>query len=333
MRSRAALLLVFLGVWLNPRSGSAAPDVPNRTGEATTIDRGVAQRGNDDKELDDAINPKTEKYRRFVALVHAAARGDVRTVQTLVRRGVDVNGRDAGDGFAPINRPIVWASAKGHLSVVNVLLDAGADPNWCSGSCVTALHEAIRGRHAAVVARLLKAGARPDIDYDGQQTTLQLATQTGDKRIIRLVEQRLSAAGANGAGTEVDPIENTLAMVTGLRSIVHKKSGFVVRLLEADGSASVAEDPIALFLVVTNDETPDSQEHVWRLPHGVDRVRRLSPTASGVDASVEVDGPDEPTPANQNPKRVPRVFHLCFLSADRKLLSKLLFSVDTKGAG
>ncbi len=147
----------------------------------------------------------------------------------------------------------------------------------------------------------------------------------------------LSAAGANAAATEVDPIESgrasTLAMVTGLRSIVHKKSGLVVRLLEADGSASVAEDPIALFLVVTKDETPDSQEHVWRLPHGVDRVRRLSPTACGVDASVEVDGPDEPTPGNQNPKRVPRVFHLCFLSADRKLLSKLLFSVDTKGAG
>jgi hypothetical protein len=147
----------------------------------------------------------------------------------------------------------------------------------------------------------------------------------------------LSSLGANGASTEVVPIEgqraDTLAMVTGLRSIVHKKSGFVVRLLEGDESASVAEDPIALFLVVTNEGTPDLQDHVWRLPHGVDRVRMLSATACGVDASVEVDGPDEPTASKPHPKRVARVFHLCFLTAEGKLLPKLLFTDDAKRAG
>ena len=49
----------------------------------------------------------------------------------------------------------------------------------------------------------------------------------------------LSPLGAHGTSTDVVAIEGqqagTLAMVTGLRSIVHKKSGFVVRLLEADG--------------------------------------------------------------------------------------------------
>ena len=147
----------------------------------------------------------------------------------------------------------------------------------------------------------------------------------------------LSPSGASGASTDVVPIEgkqaDNLAMVTGVRSIVHKKSGFVVRLLEADGSASVAEDPIALFLVVTNDRTSDWQGHVWRLPHGVERVRTLSLTACGVDANVEVDGPDEPTPSRPSPKGVSRVFHLCFLTADGKLLPKLLFSDDAKRAG
>jgi hypothetical protein len=147
----------------------------------------------------------------------------------------------------------------------------------------------------------------------------------------------LSPLAAGGASTEVVPIEgkqaDNLAMVTGLRSIVHKKSGFVVRLLESDGSASVAEDPVSLFLVVTNDGTSDWQGHVWLLPHGVERVRRLSLTACGVDASVEVDGPDEPAPARPSPKRVSRVFHLCFLTADGKLLPKLLFSDDPKRGG
>jgi len=59
----------------------------------------------------------------------------------------------------------------------------------------------------------------------------------------------------------------------------------------------------------------------------------LSPTACGVDASVEVDRPEEPTPSTPSPKRVSRVFHLCFLTAEGKLLPKLLFSDDAKRPG
>jgi len=147
----------------------------------------------------------------------------------------------------------------------------------------------------------------------------------------------LSPLAASGASTEVAPVEgkqaDVLATVTGVRSIVHKKSGLVVRLLEADVSASVAEDPIALFLVVTDDGTSNWLGRVWRLPYGVERVRALSPTACGVDASVEVDGPDQPTPSRPSPKRISRVFHLCFLTVDGKLLPKLLFSDDAKRAG
>ena len=158
----------------------------------------------------------------------------------------------------------------------------------------------------------------------------------GTALCLLLSPMGVRGAGVRGAPTEVVPIAgkqaDVLAMVTGLRSIVHKKSGFVVRLLEADGSASVAEDPVSLFLVVTNDGTSDWQGHVWELPHGVERVRTLSPTACGVDAAVEVDGPDEPTPSRPIPKRVSRIFHLCFLTADGKLLPKLLFSADAKRA-
>jgi hypothetical protein len=139
----------------------------------------------------------------------------------------------------------------------------------------------------------------------------------------------LASQNASGAATEIAPIDDqqarTLGMVTGLHSLRHKRSGLEVRLLEADGSASVAEDPIALFLVVTSDGTSDLQEHVWRLPRGADHVRRLSETACGVDASVEVDGPG-PSPNNPSPKPIPRVFHLCFLTPEGKLLSKLQFN-------
>lgn len=131
----------------------------------------------------------------------------------------------------------------------------------------------------------------------------------------------LSPNRAIGGPIEVAPLDgreaSILGQVTGVRSLQHKKSKLEARLLEADGSASVARDPISLFLVVTNNGTSDLEEHVWRLPRTVARVRALSETACGIDVRVDVDGPGEPTP-----KAVSRVLHLCFLS-DGHLTSKL----------
>jgi ankyrin repeat protein len=138
------------------------------------------------------ITPKTAKYRRFVALVRASEKGDIEAVRMLIERGVDVNGRDAGDGLAPIDRPIVRASAKGHLEIVDFLLASGANPNWCCCSCVAPLHEAIRGRHTRVVARLLEAGANPQLLYDASKSPLELARESGDPEIVALVERRLT---------------------------------------------------------------------------------------------------------------------------------------------
>jgi ankyrin repeat protein len=135
---------------------------------------------------------KTSKYRRFMALVDAAEKGKVRSVRALIRSGVDVDGRDVGDGVAPTNRPLAVAAEHGHLDVVDVLLGAGARPDWCCCSCVTALHYAIRGGHAKIVARLLDAGADPSIPFDGDLPTLELARRSGNPEIVRLVEERLT---------------------------------------------------------------------------------------------------------------------------------------------
>jgi hypothetical protein len=145
-----------------------------------------------------------------------------------------------------------------------------------------------------------------------------------------------SPIAVRGAPTDVAPEEGSqaaaLGMVTGYHSIRLKKSRLVVRLLEADGSASVAQDPIALYLVVTNNGTSDLEEHVWRLPRGVARVRSLKETTCGVDVHVDVDGPGEPTPSEPTAKPVRRVLGVCFLSKDGRLSSKLQFSdAATKG--
>src|SRR3954471_11741912 len=101
----------------------------------------------------------------------------------------------------------------------------------------------------------------------------------------------LSPSSAADEVQEEQPVEkwSVLGMITGYHSVVHKASGLEVRVLEADGSASVAWDPVSLFVVVTNNGTSDGEQHVWRLPQGVVRVRALSPTTCGADVQVYVD--------------------------------------------
>ena len=132
----------------------------------------------------------------------------------------------------------------------------------------------------------------------------------------------LSRSAAADEVEEEQPADkwSVLGMITGYHSVVHKASGLEVRVLEADGSASVARDPVSLFVVVTNNGTADLEEHVWRLPHGVERVRRLSPTSCGADVQVDVDkiGKGDLVVGSRA-----TTLRLCFLSPTNALLPKL----------
>jgi len=119
--------------------------------------------------------------------------------------------------------------------------------------------------------------------------------------------------GAERDGQLLDSAEwKVLGQITGFHSIQHKKSGFEARLLESDGSASVAKNPISLFLVVTNNRTSDLVERTWRITVGVTKVRSLVAAKCGVDVSVDVDSSDSNRPTT-------KTLRLCFLSSDGKL--------------
>jgi ankyrin repeat protein len=134
---------------------------------------------------------KTPAWRQFQKLIRAADRNDVDAVRVILQSGADPDGKNAGDDFAPAERPLLRAARNGNLVLVDMLLRAGAMPDWCCCSCVTALHQAIRHRHRRVVKRLLDAGADPKIPYDGEKPTLELARATGDPQILALVSRKL----------------------------------------------------------------------------------------------------------------------------------------------
>lgn len=105
--------------------------------------------------------------------------------------------------------------------------------------------------------------------------------------LLVLILAVLGLALANLKATEVISALNgerdPLTMVTGFHSITQADSPFHMRVLEANGEATVAINPIALFFVVTNDSSAgDLQQHIWRLPLTVTHVKNVTGIKSGI---------------------------------------------------
>jgi hypothetical protein len=82
----------------------------------------------------------------------------------------------------------------------------------------------------------------------------------------------------------------SLGIITGFHHAFDKQNHFEVRLLEADGSATVALNPIAMYVVITNNSSAaDLQQYVWRLPHGVRNVKRVRLVGLTLRIRAELD--------------------------------------------
>ncbi|KAL4101499.1 hypothetical protein PRIC1_005251 [Phytophthora ramorum] len=119
-----------------------------------------------------AVAQELEEWGGDVALTpfhSAAGRNDVLAVRKFLRKKTDVD--CLGEmGYVGLNRrtPLHWAAISGSLEAVNLLLEAGADPNFQDAGGRSPLHWAARLNRTDVVRSLLQAGADPkmvDLDY------------------------------------------------------------------------------------------------------------------------------------------------------------------------
>src|SRR5688572_24198457 len=75
-----------------------------------------------DTNLARAVNPEAP-HGGWTGLHTAAQQGHVGVVRVLLEHGADPNAREEGDNTSPLH----WAAARGDIEIVRALLDAGSD--------------------------------------------------------------------------------------------------------------------------------------------------------------------------------------------------------------
>ena len=114
------------------------------------------------------------------------------TVLLTLAAGADLDAKDSSDGTG-----LIRAAERGHVTIVERLLQAGIDRDHVNRLGLTALHEAVvfgEGGPAdqATVAALVAGGVALDIPDGNGDTALAQAEQRGQREVAAI----LRAAGA-----------------------------------------------------------------------------------------------------------------------------------------
>jgi hypothetical protein len=134
----------------------------------------------------------------FTPLVTATrwGKGEARVremVESLVVGGADVNARTPGGGWGPAGSDgltaLQQAAENGYLTVVELLVEHGADVNLEFKDGRTPLYWAASNGHRGVVASLLAHGANVNARAKGR-SALGAARERGHREIIDLLLER-----------------------------------------------------------------------------------------------------------------------------------------------
>ncbi|MDH3279932.1 MAG: ankyrin repeat domain-containing protein, partial [Gammaproteobacteria bacterium] len=120
----------------------------------------------------------------YTALMFAAMNGHLKVVELLLDRGADINGQ-SDDG----RTALMVAAWNGHEKVVLNLIDRGADVNVRNEEGWTALTHAAWKGHKTIAGTLLAHGADPKVKNRDGWTALDSARERGHSTIVKLIKQ------------------------------------------------------------------------------------------------------------------------------------------------
>lgn len=162
-------------------------------------------------------------------LVAAAARGDAKAVEALIRSGADVDHR-----WMWVGTPLVMAARRGDLAMTRLLLERGADPNEAIAGNGNPLIVAAAAGHLDVAAELVRHGADVNASIPGDETPLINAARAGRLEMVKFLV-------ANGADLNLSVAANPWPGSTqrsALSEALKWRRSEVVAYLKASGAKS-----------------------------------------------------------------------------------------------
>lgn len=128
--------------------------------------------------------------------IHAAAKkGHVAIVNVLLQHKVKYDVMTRSSGLTPL----MMACQQSHSEVVELLLDAGADPHVEDADGNTPLHFTCAAGNYRTTYLLLTAGADPDMPNAREETAFDVASEHGHSHVLYLLETMDMAGGAKAA--------------------------------------------------------------------------------------------------------------------------------------
>ncbi|XP_029621204.1 ankyrin repeat domain-containing protein 2 [Salmo trutta] len=119
---------------------------------------------------------------RRTALHFASIEGHSTVIQKLLEKGANINFKDRLE-----SRAVHWACRGGSLAVIKVLQKYGADLNIRDKLMASPLHVATRTGHSDVVGHLLNSGAKINARDREGDTPLHDAVRLGRYKILKLL--------------------------------------------------------------------------------------------------------------------------------------------------
>jgi RNA polymerase sigma factor (sigma-70 family) len=212
---------------------------------------------------DDVVTTPEEMYRHMVArgahvdIGMAAFSGDLARVRALLDEDVTRANRvdDYNSYYVGCGAPLRNAAGGGHIEIVKLLLERGADPNLPEEGIAPhghALYSAVYHGHYDIARLLLEHGAYPNPEVESSAEAVWIAIRRGDIRMLAL----LASYGAVwNIPIELDgTLEYQQIVATGLRRTVsvlafYGDTATAEPLFAAN--AAVADDPQALTHAAT----------------------------------------------------------------------------------
>lgn len=114
-------------------------------------------------------------------MLKAAIEGDKEKVKQLLK-GVSPNYQGSAYGFA-----LLYASGNGHLEIVKLLIEDGANVNLQNGFDSTALHAAASRGYDEIVLLLLEKGANVSLKDATGENAHQMAVRHGKLTTAALI--------------------------------------------------------------------------------------------------------------------------------------------------